>query len=133
MPNAKYATKNPAQAATVLRIIARVFGLAVVVFFLTIVFSSGAQDGFKLDILYILIPVVLAAAAYIIAWWREMLGGILMLAAYLLIALAPNIQSLIIGKGLQFYTGIFIYGSPFLITGILFIVAACLYRRAARY
>jgi hypothetical protein len=120
------------KAADVLRIVARVFGGIIIVFFLILIFGEGAQDGISVESLFVLIPIIIAAAAFIVAWWRELLGGILMLAAYLFLSISPSVHSLIIKESLHFYTGIFIYGLPLLISGILYIMTFWLDHRYGR-
>jgi len=114
---------------TVLRIVARVFGFIVTVFFLIVICAGGLQDGVTVESLFVIIPITVAVAGYITAWWRELSGGILLVAAYVLLAISPNIHALVYGNDLQFYTGIFIYGSPILVAGILYIVTWRLDRR----
>jgi hypothetical protein len=117
-------TKSAVQqrAVNILRIIARAFGGIAIIFFLIIIFGYIAEDGLNVDLLFIMIPIALAITAFTVSWWRELLGGILMLAAYLLLVFSPSIHSLIYKESLHFYSGMFIYGSPFLVSGILYIV-----------
>lgn len=122
-------TSTQKNIITILRIVSRVFGFIVTVFFLIVVCSSGVQDGVSVESLFVIIPIAVAVAGFITAWWRELAGGILMAAAYVLLAISPNVHALVYSKDLQFYTGIFIYGSPFLVSGILYILTWWLDRR----
>lgn len=126
--------KRFAQAA---RIIARVIGLIVLVFLLFIVVSNAAdvvkKNGWQglidNDSLYILVPTVLAAAAFCLAVWWEFAGGIAVIAAYVILGLSPNILDLANGGEFHLYLGIFAFGAPILVSGILFILAARLYKK----
>lgn len=122
----------------ILRIIARVISIIVIVFFLLMVVGEGAQSiheegfqGITVESLYVLIPVIIVLAAFIVSWWRELTGGIMLIAAYLLLSVAPSIHSIYYGEGPHFYIGMFFFASPLLISGILFIVAARLSKRTS--
>lgn len=121
------------KTAGILRIIAKVIGALILVFFLVMLISdaeasykSEVLNGITQEYLFILIPVVIALVAYIIAWWREMLGGMFLILAYLIISFSPSIHAAYYGSGFNIYPGMFLYSLPFLVTGVLFITAALL-------
>ena len=66
--------------------------------------------------------------AFVIAWKQELLGGILMLVAYLVLSFSLSVHSLFYEKEPSFHFRIFYLASPFLVSGILFIIAARLTR-----
>jgi hypothetical protein len=134
------ATVETGQRRTVkvLRIIARVLGTIVTVFYLAMIIGDGVQSlrsegfsGVSLEVLYVLVPVLFALAAFILSWWREFIGGILMVAAYLLLSFSPSIHSLSYGEKPEFYIFMFLFALPFLVCGVLFIIAARLSQRAS--
>jgi hypothetical protein len=85
--------------------------------------EKGFQ-GITVEWFYVLVPVVIALATFIVAWWRELLGGILLVVAYLVLSFAPSVHSFYYGEGPHFYSGMFFFAAPFLVCGILFIIAA---------
>jgi succinate dehydrogenase/fumarate reductase cytochrome b subunit len=124
--------------AKILRIIARVIGVIITMFFLAMLIGDGVQsikeEGFRnitAESLYILVPVIIALAAFIVSWWREFSGGISLVLAYLIFSFAPSVHSLYYGEGPHFYIGMFFVALPFLVSGILFIVASRLSKRVS--
>ncbi|MFH1646533.1 MAG: hypothetical protein ABID71_02420, partial [Chloroflexota bacterium] len=69
------------------------------------------------------VPILLAVAALIVAWWRERVGGILLIVTYLVLSLAPSVHSIYYGEGFQFYAGMWFFALPFLVAAILFLAA----------
>ena len=119
------------RAARILRIIARVIGIIVAVFFLVMLIgdiemaiSSQGFGGFTSEWLFIIVPLIIALGAFIYAWWRELLGGILLLVGYLLLSFSPSVHSLVYKAEPQFYAGMFYFALPFLVAGVLFIIAS---------
>jgi uncharacterized membrane protein HdeD (DUF308 family) len=82
-------------------------------------------------VLYVVVPVLFALAAFILSWWREFIGGILLVAAYLLLSFSPSVHSLSYGEKPEFYVFMFLFALPFLVCGVLFIIAARLSKRAS--
>jgi hypothetical protein len=125
--------KQPAQT---LRIIARVIGTIFAAFLLAMVIGdavdsilSESSKGINLEVLFIVVPVIIALAAFILCWWREFAGGIALVAAYLILSFSPSVHSLFYNAAPGFYYLMFFVSSPFLIAGILFIIASRLARR----
>ncbi len=117
--------------ARILRIIAKVIGILVAVFFLVLLIADAEatirSQGFKgitSEWLFIIIPLVIALAAFIIAWIRELLGGILLLVAYLLLSFGPSVHSIFYSEEPSFYDGMFYFAAPFLVSGVFFIIAS---------
>jgi uncharacterized membrane protein len=126
------------RAATVLRFIARIIGVIILVFFLSMLIGDFVQsihdDGFNsisAESLFILLPVILALIAFLIAWWQEFIGGMSLVLAYLLLSFSPSVHSIYYGTEAHFYIGMFFFALPFLIAGILFIVASRLSKRSS--
>jgi hypothetical protein len=114
-----------------LRWAARIIGLVAVVFIMFILVgesvTSWQEEGFSfsLESLYVIVPSVILLAAFIMAWWKERLGGISLVAGYLLLSLSPSVHSIFYGgAGFTFYTGMFLFALPFLLSGVLFILAS---------
>ena len=99
------------------------------------IIGEGAQEGFHgitIESLYVLIPMIIVLAAFIVSWWREFIGGISLVATYLILSFAPSVHSLSYGEGPHFYIGMFFFAAPLLVSGVLFIMAARLSRRVSR-
>jgi hypothetical protein len=117
------------RTAGILGIIAKTIGALVLAFFLTIVIgeivmscNSSVSQGATWESLFILVPIIIALAAYIIAWWRELLGGILLIVSYLVLSFSPSVHSIFYGTGFSFFSGMFLYALPFLVAGVLFLL-----------
>lgn len=126
------------RAARVLRIIARVIGIIVAVFFLVMLIGdveiavrSQGFEGITSEWLFIIIPLIVSLAAFVYAWWREFTGGIFLLAGYLLLSFSPSVHSIFYKEEPQFYFGMFYFAVPFLVAGVLFIIASLLDRSGA--
>jgi hypothetical protein len=123
------------RTARILRIIARVIGILVAVFFLImligdveIAIREQGFEGITSEWLFIIVPLIISLAAFVYAWWREFLGGILLLVGYLLLSFSPSVHSFFYKPEPTFYDGMFYFAMPFLIAGVLFIVASLLDR-----
>jgi hypothetical protein len=123
------------RVARILRIIAKVIGIIVAVFFLMMLIgdaemaiTSETFSGITSEWLFILIPVVIALAAFGIAWRWEFLGGILLIPAYLILSFSPAIHSIFYNPEFRIAGGMFLFALPFLVAGVLFIAAAWLSR-----
>ncbi|MFH1647686.1 MAG: hypothetical protein ABID71_08400, partial [Chloroflexota bacterium] len=71
-----------------LRLVARIIGIFVAVFFLAMLIGDAVtsirEEGFKgitTESLYAIVPILLAVAAFVVAWWRERVGGIILILA----------------------------------------------------
>lgn len=124
------------RTARALRIIARVIGTIATAFFLAMVIGDAVDsilsensEGINLEVLFIVVPLIITLAAFILCWWREFAGGIALVAAYLILSFSPSVHSLFYNAAPGFYYGMFFVGSPFLIAGVLFIIAARLAKR----
>jgi hypothetical protein len=116
-----------------LRWAARIIGLIILALFLSILvgetIASWTEEGlsFSVESLYIIVPAVLLLAFYLLAWWKERLGGILLVAGYLLLSFSPAVHSIFYNmEGFTFFIGMFFFAAPFLISGVLFILASVL-------
>jgi hypothetical protein len=124
------------KAAAILRFIARFIGVIVLVFFLSMLIGDFVQSihdqGFNsisAESLFILLPVILALIAFIISWWQEFIGGMSLVLAYLLLSFSPSVHSIYYETEAHFYIGMFFFALPFLIAGLLFMVASRLSKR----
>jgi hypothetical protein len=108
--------------------IPRIFTIFAILFMLMFSFDTLGEDiPFSQKLLGLFmqnIPVMILTVVLIIAWRREMIGGVLFIAAFIAAAIfyrsfAGNPGSLVIIL-------------PFLITGVLFIIHHLLYRNKAK-
>lgn len=126
--------KRPAKK---IRLAARIVGGIITVFFLWFLIGetvmSVQSEGFTFDAesLFILVPVIITLAGYIVSWWQERGGGSLLVLAYLLLSFSSTIHSLYYGSGFHFYAGMFLLALPFLIAGILFLISSQLSQRTS--
>jgi len=116
---------------------ARIIGLVVTAFFLMMIVGDAVisiqEEGFKFDVgvfLFVIMPVVIALGGFITSWWRERIGGYLLILTYLLMGFSTSVYGFCIGEGFHFRTSFLIIGSPFLVAGVLFLIASWLSRRA---
>ena len=124
------------RVARILRIVAKVIGIVVAVFFLMMLIgdaemaiTSDTFTGITAEWLFILIPVIIALAAFGIAWRRELLGGILLIPAYLILSFSPAVHSIFYNPEFRIVGGMFLFALPFLVAAVLFIAAAWLSRQ----
>ncbi|MEW6034634.1 MAG: hypothetical protein AB1603_07250 [Chloroflexota bacterium] len=117
---------------------ARAVGIVVLVFFLTMLVGetvvSVQEEGLQAisaEGLFIVVPVVIALAAFVISWWWERAGGFLLVLAYLVLSLSPTIRALLNGEGLRFFSGMWLFGLPFFVAGVLFLICSWLSRKAS--
>jgi hypothetical protein len=113
---------------------ARIVGLVITAFLLMMVIgetiTSIQAEGFKFDVesLFVVVPAVIALAACIVSWWRERLGGSLLILVSIAFGVLPSI-----GAGwslLRALQGWLMLGLPFLIAGILFLISSWLSRKS---
>lgn len=126
---------NRKKASRVLRLLARVGGTTISVFFAAMLVGDAAisiqQEGFQgltTESFFVLVPVVFALTAFMISWWRERLGSVLLILAYPVLSSAPTIHSLYYGRGFHLYFAMWLVALPFLAAGILFLIASRLSR-----
>jgi hypothetical protein len=120
--------------------VARVVGLIVLVVFLVFligdIVNTIQEEGFEFDAesLFIVLPIVMALAGYILSWWHKIIGGSLLILVSIvfgvLVSVAARQNQ---GPMSDFHAleGWLILGLPFLVIGVLFLISAYLDRRAA--
>ena len=78
---------------------------------------------FSGDTLLTLIPFLIAVVGSIVGWWREKIGGWMLVAGYLLWIILPIVYYAITGKyGLIIDYMMICAGLPYLIAGVLFLI-----------
>ncbi|OGO30059.1 MAG: hypothetical protein A2Z29_06515 [Chloroflexi bacterium RBG_16_56_11] len=87
-------------------------------------FRDEEYPRFNVESLFVIVPVIFTIAFYGIAWWREKIGGWLLVAAYMLLSMSPTLHTLVYDKSFHVYLGMWLFASPYLISGVLFLVAA---------
>jgi hypothetical protein len=124
------------RVARILRIIAKVIGIIVAVFFLVMLIgdaekaiTSDTFTGITPEWLFIFIPVLIALAAFFVAWRWELLGGILLILAYLILSFSPAVHSIFYRPEFRIAGSMFLFALPFLVAGVLFIAATWLSAR----
>ncbi|MBM3141873.1 MAG: hypothetical protein FJ005_02330 [Chloroflexi bacterium] len=131
---------------------ARVIGLVITAFSFIMVAGDAIaimliQDGgFKLDtgdFLFVIMPVIIAVGGFITSWWRERIGGLLLILAYVLISLNLSLYWACVGLSPLYYWVFAWYigkgwwsspifwapALPFLISGVLFLTSSRLSRK----
>jgi ABC-type Fe3+ transport system permease subunit len=112
--------------------VARIIGLIVVVVFLVFIIGDTVDtmqqgNGFDVESLLIILPIVLALAGYILGWWHKVIGGSLLILVSIILGIliawaAQRFQ----GPMSDFHAiiGWLILGLPFLVTGALLLISA---------
>lgn len=110
--------ERPESGGCGIRRLARILGSIVVGFWLLITVMSGFEDGWRLNQegAILLALILVSAVAFIIAWRREKLGGILLLIAGL-----AHCVFAYFAAGRNKALAISVSGVPFLLIGILFL------------
>ena len=120
--------------------VARITGLIVLVFFLVLLVGETIdtiqEEGFKFDVesLYIILPIVIAVAGYILSWWHKVIGGSLLILVSIifgiLIPMAAR-QHQVTASDFRPLMGWLVLGLPLLIIGGLFLISAYLDRKTS--
>jgi len=101
---------------------ARLSGILGMVFFVSYFTSRGLADfnqsTANADLTFVFILFCLCLIAYVLSWFIEIVGGTLLTLAAILLPLYVYYN-----EGISAYNSLFFYGLPFLIPGILFIIA----------
>jgi hypothetical protein len=120
--------------------VARITGLIVLVFFLVLLvgetITTIQEEGFKFDVesLYIILPIVIALAGYILGWWHKIIGGsLLILVSIIFGILIPLAARQHQGSAYDYRSleGWLIIGLPFLVIGALLLISAYLDRKTS--
>ena len=114
---------------------ARIIGLVITVFLLMFLIGetimSIQAEGLKFDVegLFIVVPALVALAGYIVSWWRERAGGLLLILVSITFGVLPSISAQPPWSVLEALQGWLMLGSPFLIIGVLFLISSWLSRK----
>jgi hypothetical protein len=128
------------RSSLVLNWVARVLGLIVTVLFLSLLIgdmvASIQDEGFKFEVesLYIILPVVIALAGYILGWWHRIAGGVMLVFVAVIFAVLTSIsawQHQMPWSGVRAFVAWSIIGLPLLIVGALYLLSAYLDRKPA--
>ena len=131
-PGAKPMSSTKQQRTQGIRWAARIIGLVITAFFLVFLIGetimSIQAEGFKFDVgsLFLIVPVI-ALAGYIVSWWREQLGGSLLILASIAFGIFPSMRA---GWSMrELLQGWLMPGSLFCIAGVLFLISWWLSRK----
>jgi hypothetical protein len=131
-------TKNNRPSA-IINWAARIIGLIVVVVFVVFIIGDTVDtmqqgNGFDIESLLIIVPIVVALAGYILAWRYKIIGGTLLI----LVSIAFGIQISVAAHGnlesrpdFHALEGWLILGLPFLVVGALLLISAYLDRKTS--
>jgi hypothetical protein len=101
---------------------ARLSGILGMVFFISYFTSRGLagidQATATTNLTFILLLFSLCLIAYVLSWFIEIVGGTLLTMAAILLPLYVYYN-----EGISLHTSLYFYGLPFLIPGLLFIIA----------
>jgi hypothetical protein len=111
--------------------VARIVGLIILATFLVIIIGDAVdtiQQGneFGIESLYIITPIVIALAGYILAWWRKIIGGSLLILASIIFGILIPVaawQHQSPTSDFRPLEGWLILGLPLLIIGGLFLIS----------
>lgn len=110
--------ERPERKGRVIRLIARILGLIFVGFWLFVMVMGAIDEGLALNSenAIMLVLILASTIAFIVAWWSERLGGILLL----IVGLAHCIFAYF-AAGRNKALAISVSGVPFLLLGALFL------------
>jgi hypothetical protein len=120
--------------------VARILGLIIVVVFLVFIIGDtvdtirGGEVEFDIEILYIILPIVLALAGYILAWWHKTIGGSLLILVSIIFGIFMFVaiqRHQMTSSDFRALEGWLILGLPFLVVGALFLISAYLDRKTS--
>lgn len=81
-------------------------------------------SGIDPEIWYVIVPVIVIVAGYVLAWWRSFAGGVTLIAGYLVFSFSPTVLALASGDGFEVYLVIWLYLLPLLVAGVLFVLSS---------
>lgn len=114
-----------------------IIGGVVLAFLLMMLIGEGIMairdESLGLDVasLLIILPILTALAGYIVSWWREEIGGLLLILVSMAFAILPGVGAQWAWSVLQALRVWAILGLPFLIVGGLFLLSWWFSRKAA--
>ncbi len=114
---------------------ARIIGLIFIAFFLLMLIgetiTSIQAEGFEFEVesLLVVVPLLIALAGYIISWWRERVGGSLLILVSIVFGILPPIAAQPSWSTSEALQGWLILGLPFLVAGVLFLISSWLSRK----
>jgi hypothetical protein len=117
--------------------VARILGLIVLIVFLVVLIGDAVDtirqgNEFGIESLYIITPIVIALAGYILAWWYKIIGGSLLILASIIFGILIPVaawQHQSPTSDFRPLQGWLILGLPLLIFGVLFLISAYLNRK----
>ena len=118
---------------------ARIIGILVIAFFLMFLIGETVMaiqeegfEGIELEGFFVALPIIIAAAGFIVSWWRERVGGSILIVAYFLSGFISAIVSLYQGEGFHLRAPIWwLITIPFLVAGVLFLICSSLSRKTS--
>ena len=122
-----------------LRWSARIIGIlamAVCILFLVLmiveIVTEIQEEGFEGIYFVVLLLPIIPGAGFIVSWWRERVGGSILIVSYFVSGFACPIDMLIRGEGFRLCPPItWIMPLPFLVAGVLFLICSKLSRKTS--
>ena len=124
-------TNGNRRTAKILKIIGHILGVIIIAFILLFLIGEGVADirengwgSIDYEVAFVLVPSVVALVGYAFSWWRELTGGIVLIAGYLLFGISPTVLSAVSGEGFEIAPALWLYLLPLGISGVLFVLSA---------
>ena len=123
-------------SARIIGIIAMALCLFLLVLMIAEIVTEIHEEGFEgielEDFFALLLLAIIPAAGSIVSWWRERVGGSILIVSYFLSGFVCTIESLYLGEGFRLCPSIWwIITLPFLVAGVLFLICSRLSRKAS--
>jgi hypothetical protein len=121
----------PGKTANWVRLAARFLSLATSGVFLLITYLAvTSEDGLKAPAIWVLALLALTILACLAAWRWEKVGGILVVVGAIGLGISATYSSSAFGLGAFAFLASLIYGLPFLLVGVLFLLSDRMARNA---
>ena len=119
-------------SARIIGILAMALCLFLLVLMIVEIVTEIQEEGFEGEYFLVLLLPIIPAAGFIVSWWRERVGGSILIVSYFLSGFSCTIESLYLGEGFRLCPPItWILPLPFLVAGVLFLICSKLSRKTS--
>ena len=119
-------------SARIIGILAMAWCLLLLVGMIDEIVTDIQEEGFEGEYFLVLLLPIIPAAGFIVSWWRERVGGSMLIVSYFLSGFACTIDMLYRGEGFRLCPPItWILPLPFLVAGVLFLICSKLSRKTS--